>query len=604
MSFKHSIIQSTVVKITVVIFCILIILYFYIARIYWDKEVLERKIELLAVASAVEKQIQVHYQGIAEVKGKKDLNESEKNDQITALLQPSFIYVSKDPKIIIGYYDKDLKSIVYHVPDESAGLFHKIDQEEIYKKIIQSGIPEFISDSEVVDWDGKGIIAAAVPVLYHGEMKGHTLAMIKSSNIFYNSYLDYSKVFVPSIILWIFVLALIKKNIVQIKSSIDSFTKMIISDKLTSNDNLDLPELKPVYDKIRTHLDDLQLLNTRLEESNEKLLTIMEGVSDGFFSLDREWKFTFVNEETKRLVKKENVDLIGKSVWEEVPDFRGNIQNNLQSVIMQNIPLHWEEQFSLEKKCFAFHAYPFAQGLTVFFRDITEIKQRENELVRLERLNLIGQMAAGISHEVRNPLTTVRGFLQMLENRTDSEQNKEYMEIMISEIDRANGIITDFLSLAKANSDSTKPENINEIISRIAPMLQADAYNSNKDIIIDMELVPKIRLNEAEIRQLILNLVRNGLEETSPEGKVYLRTYLEDNCVVLEIKDEGKGIPPEVQEKMGTPFVTTKETGTGLGLAISIGIARRHKARFDYKTGNSGTTFYIIFPVELQELNS
>jgi signal transduction histidine kinase len=112
--------------------------------------------------------------------------------------------------------------------------------------------------------------------------------------------------------------------------------------------------------------------------------------------------------------------------------------------------------------------------------------------------------------------------------------------------------------------------------------------------------VPDIDLNESEIRQLILNLVRNGLEETPESGQVYISTYLQEECVVLSIQDEGKGIPQEVQEKMGTPFITTKETGTGLGLAISIGIARRHKAKFEFTTGMDGTTFYVKFPLGMQ----
>ncbi|MGI6451023.1 MAG: ATP-binding protein [Desulfitobacteriia bacterium] len=140
-------------------------------------------------------------------------------------------------------------------------------------------------------------------------------------------------------------------------------------------------------------------------------------------------------------------------------------------------------------------------------------------------------------------------------------------------------------------------EDINEIITRIYPMLQADAFNDNKDVLTNLGVVPVLELNESEIRQLILNLVRNGLEETPPGGKVEISTYLETDRVVLAISDEGKGIPEEVQGKIGTPFMTTKETGTGLGLAISVGIARRHQAKFEFNTGQSGTTFYIKFPI-------
>lgn len=170
------------------------------------------------------------------------------------------------------------------------------------------------------------------------------------------------------------------------------------------------------------------------------------------------------------------------------------------------------------------------------------------------------------------------------------------MDLMISEIDRANTIITDFLSLAKENSDNIMRQNINEVINKVLPMIQADAYNNNKEVTVDLNLVPDILVNENEIKQLILNLVRNGLEATAEQGCVTISTYLKEDKVVLEIKDQGKGIPQEVQAKIGTPFFTTKDSGTGLGLAISIGIAQRHGAGFEFKTGSSGTIFYTTFP--------
>ncbi len=600
MGKKHSVIQSTMIKITVLIFCILLIFYLFTAKIYWDKAVLKREFELLTIASTVEMQIQASYQSILDIKENSIVNNSEKTNLIYTLLQNSLDFIAKEnPDTTIGYYDKDFKDIVFYNSSDSGDLLCNITHQEVSRELIRSGTPQFISDAQVVNWDRKGVVAVAVPVYYQDQIIGHTWAMVRSPQIFYNSYLGYSKVLVPSIILWILVLALINKCVVKIERSLDNFTQTVLEDRPVSKDDLGFPELIPVYERIRTYLDNVQLLNDRLVESNEKLLTIMEGISDGFFSLDRQWKFTFVNKETKKMIKKENIDLVGKDASKELSEILNPLTiSNLRYSMTAKISRHWEASSLTGDRYYEAHAYPFAQGLTVFFRDITERKQRESEFVRLERLNLIGQMAAGISHEVRNPLTIVRGFLQMLEGRADSEQNKEYMEIMISEIDRANGIITDFLSLAKVNSENNKRDNINGIISRIYPMLQADAFNSNKDIIINLEDVPDLKLNDSEIRQLVLNLVRNGLEETPEGGKVSISTYSEDNSVVLAIKDEGNGIPAEIQEKMGTPFITTKEKGTGLGLAISIGIASRHKARFEFETGVLGTTFYIIFPLE------
>ncbi|MDR3584466.1 MAG: GAF domain-containing protein [Desulfosporosinus sp.] len=228
---------------------------------------------------------------------------------------------------------------------------------------------------------------------------------------------------------------------------------------------------------------------------------------------------------------------------------------------------------------------------------ITDLKRQQLELTRLERLNLIGQLAAGISHEIRNPLTTVKGFLQLLGSRSNYHQDKEYMDLMVSEIDRANAIITDFLLLAKSNSDNIQLQSINDIINKIFPLIQADAYIHNKDIVLNLNIVPPILANENEIKQLILNLVRNGLDVTPEHGYVKISTYKEEAKVVLRVKDWGPGIPQAIQEKIGTPFFTTKDTGTGLGLAISIGIAQRHKATFNFKTSNDGTIFDIVFPL-------
>ncbi len=222
-------------------------------------------------------------------------------------------------------------------------------------------------------------------------------------------------------------------------------------------------------------------------------------------------------------------------------------------------------------------------------------EQAQEEYARLEKLNLIGQLAAGISHEIRNPLTTIKGFLQLFSTRPEYTRDKENMALMVSEIDRANSIISDFLSLAKVNTGNAKTLNINEIIRGILPMLEVDAFNNNKQVVFEPTDVPDKIMNINEIKQLILNLVRNAIEVTPQGGTISISTYLEEKKVVLAIKDQGNGIPAEIQDKVGTPFFTTKETGTGLGLAISKGIARRNNAIIVFETGKNGTIFKTIF---------
>ena len=176
-------------------------------------------------------------------------------------------------------------------------------------------------------------------------------------------------------------------------------------------------------------------------------------------------------------------------------------------------------------------------------------------MARLAQLNLVGEMAAGIAHEIRNPMTSVRGFLQLLGDKEECSRYKNYFDMMISELDRANSIITEFLTLARNKAMLLKKQNLVTIIRTLLPLLQKEGIKTDKYIQADLEEVPDLLLDEDEIRQLIINLVRNGLEAMPPGGKVIIRTYTEDNEVVFSVQDEGKGISAEVLEKNRNSFL-------------------------------------------------
>lgn len=224
-------------------------------------------------------------------------------------------------------------------------------------------------------------------------------------------------------------------------------------------------------------------------------------------------------------------------------------------------------------------------------------KQRDLniELSRLDRLNLVGEMAASIGHEVRNPLTTVRGYLQLFLRKEKYSDNQEELSTMISELDRANSIITEFLSLAKNKSVKLKPGNINKVIDALFPLLQAEAFHSGCNLQMEQCEIPDVLFDENEIRQLILNLVRNGYEAMEPGRTLTIKTWCDSNEAVLSVCDSGKGIPQAILEKLGTPFLTTKASGTGLGLAVCYRIADRHGAKIEVNTSEKGTTFNVKF---------
>jgi len=237
--------------------------------------------------------------------------------------------------------------------------------------------------------------------------------------------------------------------------------------------------------------------------------------------------------------------------------------------------------------------------LTVF-QDLTEKRQLEEHLARLDRLNLIGETAASIGHEIRNPLTSVRGFLQMIGETKEGAIFQDYFSIIIEELDRANFILSEFLLLAKDKAVDLRPHNLNTILKAIYTLLQADANRSGKTVELQLEPVPTLNLDDKEIRQLVCNLSRNGLEAMEPGGNLIISTSFIEDRVVLSIKDTGRGIAPEIQERLGTPFVSDKDGGTGLGLAVCYSIAARHHAQLSFETSPQGTTFFVSFePAEL-----
>jgi len=227
--------------------------------------------------------------------------------------------------------------------------------------------------------------------------------------------------------------------------------------------------------------------------------------------------------------------------------------------------------------------------------DITELRRYQHEMERSDRLNLVGEMAAGFAHEIGNRMTTVRGFLQLFSKQDKYAPDREYLNLMLEEINGANAIIAEFILLARDKAVKKKGQRLNQKIKTVFPLLQAEATEQAMNIQMELGEIPHLVLDRNEITQLILNLARNGLEAMLPGGLLTIKTFKDGDGVVLAVQDQGIGIAPEVLEKIGTPFFTTRAAGTGLGLAKCYSIAQRHNARIDIETGSNGTTFYVRF---------
>ena len=238
-------------------------------------------------------------------------------------------------------------------------------------------------------------------------------------------------------------------------------------------------------------------------------------------------------------------------------------------------------------------------NLTVI-RDITERLAMEDNLRKSEMLHVLGELAAGVAHEIRNPMTSLKGFIQLLEASVDGYTM--YFKIILSELERIESIVNEFLVLAKPQAIKYQYYNVIKIMKDTIDLLSAQAALENVRI---HTFFPKIPLNifcePNQIKQVFINIVKNAIEVMSGGGNITIQISKEQDTsfVRVSIRDEGEGIPKEQLKKLGQPFYTSKERGTGLGLMVSYKIVKEHGGRIvvNSKVGR-GTVFHIYLPMK------
>ena len=333
--------------------------------------------------------------------------------------------------------------------------------------------------------------------------------------------------------------------------------------------------------------------------------TLVENFPDAVARIDGNLCLAYINPAFEKILGIEAGRAAGLPLKLACPPFSQDWLDKCRMVLEKGQPLEFEADAALAH-AMGGHSYlcrivpeyddqGTVESVMAIIRDITGQRQLEKEISRLDRLAVVGEMAASIGHEVRNPMTTVRGFLQLFQKKPEFASYDGHLQLMIEELDRANSIITEFLSLARNKAVVKIPSDLNDIIYTMFPLLYTDALRAGHEIVLELGQIPLLDLDRQEIRQCILNLVRNSLEAMTDKGKVTIRTYFEGGRTFLAIADQGPGIPLEHRDKIGTPFFTTKDTGTGLGLAVCYSIAARHNAELSWRTGSGGTTFFLSF---------
>lgn len=230
--------------------------------------------------------------------------------------------------------------------------------------------------------------------------------------------------------------------------------------------------------------------------------------------------------------------------------------------------------------------------------DVTEQRQTEIKLRKAETLNVVGELAAGVAHEIRNPLTSLKGFIQLIQN--ENQEHKPYYSIILNEVDRIEYIIKEFLLLAKTDRQHIEKSNLLNTLHETVSLLQTQAILKNIGLELKVdENLPDINCDPFQIKQVFINLIKNAIEATEDGGSIHIKAVIKNkHYVAFSFTDNGAGMPNQVLDRIGKPFYTTKEEGTGLGLMVSYKIIENHKGtvRVTSEVGK-GTTFEVILPV-------
>ncbi|UVI30845.1 ATP-binding protein [Paenibacillus spongiae] len=240
-------------------------------------------------------------------------------------------------------------------------------------------------------------------------------------------------------------------------------------------------------------------------------------------------------------------------------------------------------------------------ALQVIIRDISERKKNEELLINSEKLSVAGQLAAGIAHEIRNPLTSLKGFLQLI--ASGRQNNKNYFDIMKSELTRIESIVSELLMLSKPQVYELSYRDLRHVMGETVTLLEAQALLHSIELEIRYGEEPLwVHGVENQLKQVFINVLKNAIEAMGDGGSIQIDCVREDADVIIRIQDYGPGIPREQMAKIGQPFYTTKDKGTGLGLMVSYKIVDNHQGNVSVNsTLGSGTTFEISLPYNSPE---
>ncbi len=357
----------------------------------------------------------------------------------------------------------------------------------------------------------------------------------------------------------------------------------------------------------------------KIQEQHKELLLskhkyehLFEEANDAIITLDRKGRIQLINRKGAYLLGAKKETLFGK----ELKNFISREKRQIFSEKLKSWFSKRETNFETEIISTSKRVIPVEistspieigesyGGVQLILRDLTERKKYEEELIKTRKLAYIGELAAGLAHELRNPLVSMGAVIELLSQKIKGEENKLYLNTLLNEAKRLDRIIKQFLEFARPKKPVFSPCKINEILDSVLILLKGRLDKNRIKIIKDYGKTSKILADSDQITQLFLNVIINSIEAMAGGGKLFLSTKnsIKKRYLKIEIKDTGCGIKRGDIKQICKPFFSTKKGGSGLGLSIAARIVEGHKGKFEIDSKpKKGTTVTIYLPLKIDE---
>jgi len=560
----------------------------------------EKKQKLIAITEQMDFALTQTYEEMIADMGGTNASREEKIHLLNSKLEPLTNRIAAaHPGIGVGYYAKDLDAILTYGPDsESLHVGKSIAPDHPGREVLKTQQPDVVIGQQVRG----NIMNAMIPLIRDGDIIGYVWANELMSSIDVQlAGMRHSIYIILGIgcIVAAVVSGLLVHRLEVILAEIKSGLKRLSYDLSFRMKRLE-GEPGEITGAINKLASDLQASRSHTE-------TMMDSMENGVIALDQDGRLTAWNESATNLISLPN-EARGEQyerVFVHSPVLLDMIAQALQNA-EANRELEWRHPHSERGLlCIKVSTSTWKDmmdqilGVIVVLEDRTEWKQMEARLAQAERLAVIGEWATSIAHEVRNPLTSIKAFTQIIEEELpDKHDSREYTGIIMEEVERLNRFADDLLLFSRPSEESHVWVNLEQVISRSIKLVQRNA--TQKGISIQSKLLgnlPPVLASPELLTQVFLNILLNALQSAPAGKKIWLETALSADHISVHVNNEGPAIAKENLYMIFEPFFTTKLTGTGLGLSISQRIVQAYGGHISAENIEGGVRFTIDLPV-------